>query len=134
MLDVPIALSGCKMQVTVNPVINVHGDILNVSSDQLQAAQVNAVPLPLGSIIPRPQVNQMLDDPSPPQPAPSPDPAPAFGDDEDAGSAAAASAAAVSVPPPHVVQFYAEDTPPPKPSGSAAPAPSTLPGITPLKR
>ncbi|CAL8463674.1 g3208 [Coccomyxa elongata] len=116
------------VQVTVNPVINVHGDILNVSSDQLQAAQVNAVPLPLGSIIPRPQINQTPDDPSPPQPAPSPDPAPAFWDDQDAGSAATAPAAAASMPPPHVVQFYAEEAPPPKPSDSAAPAPSRLLG------
>ncbi|BDA48453.1 hypothetical protein COCOBI_12-1320 [Coccomyxa sp. Obi] len=125
------------VQVTVDPVINVQGDILNVSSDQLQAAQVNSVPLQLGPIIPHPQVNQTPDNPTPPQPQPAPqpvpgpDPAPPSRDDQDAGRTATASAAAASVPPPQMVQFYAEDAVPPMPSGPhgpAAPAPSNLTG------
>ena len=114
----------------MNPVINVQGDILNVSSDQLQAATVNAVPLPLGSIIPRPQVNQTPNVPTPTHPAPSPDPAPPSGDDQEIDSAATAYAAAASVPPPHVVQFYAEETPSPMLSTPASPPPSNLPGTT----
>lgn len=119
-------------QVTVDPVINIHGDVLNVSTEQqpaVQAQNPGLISLPLGSIIPRPQVNQLQDDPPPPQPQPLPQtPQPdasahaVSGSNQGSGSPAP-TLPTYQTPPPHIVSFLAQDSDP-QPSSAASPRPS----------
>lgn len=118
-----VANTECLAQVTVEPVIHVHGDILNVSSDQLaalQAQDLNSVALPLGSIIPRAPVHQQQDDPPPPQPQPPPTAAPTPAPDQAGASSTASEAALVSTPAPHTVAFSAPNSRPQPSSDQAA--------------